>query len=70
MINSTINVDGMTCSGCSSFVEKFLKKQEGVKDVQVNLEKGQAQVELDETKNSASQLVAKLNADTHYKASL
>jgi copper chaperone len=69
-MTSTIKVEGMTCGGCSSFVEKFLKKQEGVKSVQVSLEKGKAEVEVDDAKVSAKQLADKLNADTHYKASL
>ncbi len=37
-----LKVDGMTCSACSNHVEKYLKKQEGIIDVSVNLVLGQA----------------------------
>ena len=32
-----LKVGGMTCSACSSGLEKYLKKQEGILDVEVNL---------------------------------
>ncbi len=37
-----LKVDGMTCSACSNHIEKYLKKQEGIIDVLVNLVLGQA----------------------------
>ncbi len=33
----TIKIEGMTCSACSSGLEKYLKKQKGVLDASVNL---------------------------------
>ena len=32
-----LKIDGMTCSACSNGLEKYLKKQTGIKDVNVNL---------------------------------
>ena len=32
-----LSISGMTCSACSSGLEKYLKKQEGIKDASVNL---------------------------------
>lgn len=32
-----LKIDGMTCSGCSSGLEKYLNKQKGIKDAKVNL---------------------------------
>ena len=37
-----LKIEGMTCSACSYHVEKYLNKQEGVIDAQVNLVLGQA----------------------------
>lgn len=58
----------MTCGGCSNFVQKFLKSQEGVNEVNVSLEKGEADVQFDESKTSAEKLIEVLNSKTHYKA--
>ena len=43
-----IKVDGMTCSACSSGLEKYLKKQNGINDVTVNLIMNNANIEYDE----------------------
>jgi copper ion binding protein len=40
----TIPVIGMTCGNCAAHVEKALRGVEGVSDVRVNLEGGQATV--------------------------
>ncbi len=37
-----LKVEGMTCSACSNHVEKYLKKQDGIIDVSVNLVLAQA----------------------------
>ena len=50
-----LKIDGMSCSGCSNRVEKYLNKQDGVK-ASVNLVMAQALVEYDETKVSLSDL--------------
>ena len=43
-----LKIDGMTCSACSSGLEKFLNKQEGIKQAQVNLVMNHASIEYDE----------------------
>ena len=43
-----VKVDGMTCSACSNHVEKYLKKQDGVIDVSVNLVLGHALIHYDD----------------------
>lgn len=48
MRNSRFTVTGMTCSACSSYVEKCVSKLEGVKNVSVNLLAENMQVEYDE----------------------
>ena len=32
-----LKIDGMTCSACSSGLEKFLNKQDGIETASVNL---------------------------------
>ena len=36
-MNVILSVEGMSCSACSSSLEKYLKKQNGVVDASVNL---------------------------------
>ena len=43
-----LKIDGMTCSACSSGLEKYLKKQNGINDVTVNLIMNNANIEYDE----------------------
>ena len=41
-------IDGMTCSACSNGLEKYLNKQEGIKEASVNLVMANALDEYDE----------------------
>ncbi|HLA56442.1 MAG TPA: MauE/DoxX family redox-associated membrane protein [Flavobacterium sp.] len=43
----TYSVTGMTCNGCRAGVESKLSAVEGVKAVSVNLEKGEAEIEME-----------------------
>ena len=43
-----LSIDGMTCSACSSGLEKYLNKQEGIKAATVNLVMNNANIEYDE----------------------
>ncbi len=43
-----LSVDGMTCSACSNGLEKYLNKQNGVKEAVVNLVMANASIEYDE----------------------
>lgn len=45
-----LKIDGMTCSACSSGLEKFLNKQDGVVNASVNLVMNNANIEYDENK--------------------
>ena len=58
MRTETIKVGGMTCGGCVNAVTKALKASEGVKQVTVSLEQGEAVVEFDEGATSPVQLRA------------
>ncbi|MCR9062735.1 MAG: heavy metal translocating P-type ATPase [Cytophagales bacterium] len=43
----TYKISGMTCSGCCNHVTAVLSKVEGVKEATVDLEKGEAKIEMD-----------------------
>ena len=51
-----LKIDGMTCSACSSGLEKYLNKQEGVINASVNLVMNNASVEYDEKKLDIPQI--------------
>lgn len=45
----TINVQGMTCSGCASKVKGALSELNGVKDVQANPSNGEVTLDYDQS---------------------
>lgn len=51
-----LRIDGMTCSACSSGLEKYLNKQDGIKQANVNLVMNNADVEYDEKKLTLEQV--------------
>ena len=48
MKNVILNVGGMTCSGCSAGLEKYLNKQDGIFSASVNLVLATVKIEYDE----------------------
>lgn len=58
MRTETIQVGGMTCGGCVASVTKALKSVQGVSEVAVSLEPGEAKIEFDERTTSSEQLRA------------
>ena len=51
-----LKIGGMTCSACSSGLEKFLNKQEGIMSANVNLVMNNATIQYDETKLDLKQI--------------
>lgn len=51
-----LKIDGMTCSACSSGLEKYLNKQDGIINATVNLVMNNASVEYDENKLDIPQI--------------
>lgn len=51
-----LKIDGMTCSACSSGLEKYLNKQDGIESAAVNLVMNNANVEYDDTKLTLEQV--------------
>ncbi len=58
MRTETLKVGGMTCGGCVNAVTKALKALEGVKEVAVSLQAGEATIEFDEQTTSSERLRA------------
>lgn len=50
-------ISGMTCASCVNTIENYLKSQDGIEDVQVNLLSEEAQVAIDPDKISADDIV-------------
>ena len=48
MKKALIKISGMTCAGCSSSLEKYLNKQEGITKAEVNLVMNNANIEYNE----------------------
>lgn len=45
-----LGIEGMSCSACSQGIEKYIKKQDGIVDVSVNLVMANATIDYDENK--------------------
>ena len=50
MKKTTLKIEGMTCSACSNGLEKYLNKQDGIINANVNLVMANALIEYDEEK--------------------
>lgn len=58
MENTIIKVDGMSCQGCVKNITGLLSSLEGVGQVEVSLEAGEARVSFDSQKLSRTALCA------------
>ena len=58
MESASIRIAGMTCGGCVSSVTRALRRVEGVADVDVSLERGEAMVRYDPARASGEALLA------------
>lgn len=56
MKKNILSIEGMTCSACSNGLEKYLNKQDGIKNASVNLVMANAAVEYDEKKLNIMQI--------------
>ena len=51
-----LKIEGMTCSACSNGLEKYLNKQDGIDNANVNLVMANALIEYDETRLEIKQI--------------
>lgn len=63
----TLSIEGMTCSACSSAIESYLRKQDGIISASVNLILAFCTIEYDEEKLSVKQ-IEKFISDVGYKS--
>ena len=69
IIKSTFKIEGMSCTSCSSIIEKKLKKTEGIISVLINFATEKATVEFDETIMTSEKIIKKIR-DLGYNAQL
>jgi mercuric transport protein len=58
----TLRVKGMTCGGCATTVEQALKTTEGVKEVRVSFERGNAVITYDDQRITVAKLREVINS--------
>ncbi len=61
-METTLQVNGMTCEGCARSVARLLKKVNGVASAEVSLDRAEAKVAFDPRQVSIAQLKAALEA--------
>lgn len=54
----TLKVDGMRCDGCAATLQALLQTEEGVRNVTVSHEEGEARVLFDPEKINIGQLIS------------
>ena len=64
-MGSILKVKGMSCQHCVMSVTKALGQLDGIKNIQVDLAKGE--VRFDNTKNAASDRIQKAITDAGYE---
>lgn len=69
MLKENFKITGMSCSACSSHIEKSVSKLEGIQSISVNLLTNSMTAEYDQTKLN-SQQICQAVADAGYGASL
>lgn len=69
MKKEKFDIQGMTCSSCSSHIEKAVQKLEGIKNVNVNLLSNSMLVEYDESKAN-SEIIKEAVINAGYKTTI
>jgi mercuric reductase len=62
-----LSIEGMTCGGCSSHIEKDMNKKEGIISCSVNHQTAQGEFTFDSTKLSKNDVINAVNAVGSYK---
>lgn len=68
IIETTIDVKGMTCIGCEFSVERALKKLDGIIEVKADYKRGKVYVKFERDKITVDKIVDAIN-ETGYEAS-
>lgn len=67
MVKKTFLIEGMHCGACSTGIELILSNTEGIKSAKVSYETKKAEVEYDDTKISADDVINAV-ADAGFQA--
>ena len=67
VVQASLTIEGMTCTGCEHHVNQVLNESEGVVEASSSYETGIAQVKFDKTKVSIDQLADAVEKETGYK---
>lgn len=65
---AVLNIQGMTCDGCSQSIEHSLKRQRGVRGVKVNWRTGVGEVLFDPEETEVEEILENRIFQRHYKA--
>ena len=63
-------IDGMTCGGCASKVNKAISNLEGIELCEVNVNKGQAKIVFDDSKVTENQILETLHNKTNFSCTI
>lgn len=60
--NACLNVEGMTCSACAVTIKSAIKKLDGIKNIQVSLEKKNAIISYDSAFTNSNEIKSKIDS--------
>lgn len=60
--NACFNVEGMTCSACTVTTKSAIKKLDGIKNIQVSLEKKNAIISYDSAITNSKEIKSKIDS--------
>ena len=66
----TLQVSGMTCSGCAVAVRNAAKQIDGVREATVSYERGTAEITYDPARTSPEAIAKEITEKTGFKASV
>ncbi|HUZ61686.1 MAG TPA: mercury(II) reductase, partial [Hanamia sp.] len=63
-----LTISGMTCSHCALTVEKIVKRNKGIKNVDINFKNGTGEIEFDPAAISKDEIIQSINSSKSYQA--
>jgi len=63
-----LTISGMTCSHCALTIEKIVKRNQGIKNVDINFKNGTGEIEFDPAAISKDEIIQSINSSKSYQA--
>lgn len=63
-----VTIGGMTCSHCALTVEKIVKRNQGIKNADINFKNGTGEIEFDPAAISKDEIIQSINRSKSYQA--